>query len=236
MAMKISNKAGFTIVETMLFLGISGLLMLGVLVGTGTSINTQRYHDSVSSLQSILQQQFSETSNVINSNSTSACGSNSSVQRGQSDCVFLGRYITTTDGMNLSIRNVIGKEPPSSNTSVDDVSVLQSYVPYISSVAGDIYNMNWGASLVQPGSSNVALFSMLILRSPSSGVIRTFIDPSYSVTNISSLINKTALSQSVKVCVASNGLFTGGKSAVLMTANATGPGGIETLGEAKSGC
>src|SRR5665811_997144 len=96
--MKLSNQAGFTIIETMLFLGITALLIMGLLVGIGTSINIQRYRDSVSSLQSVLQQQFSEVSNVSNDSLSNACyGDNSTNNpRGQSNCVILGRLITTT--------------------------------------------------------------------------------------------------------------------------------------------
>ena len=51
-----SNK--FIKLGTLLF---SVMLIIGVLAGAGTSINAQRYRDSVTSLQSTLQQQYSDS-------------------------------------------------------------------------------------------------------------------------------------------------------------------------------
>ena len=56
MAAKTNN--GFTVIETMLFLGVAGALTMGVLVGSGASINQQRYRDSVNSLKSPIGTKF----------------------------------------------------------------------------------------------------------------------------------------------------------------------------------
>ncbi len=245
--MKLLNKAGFTIIETMLFLGITGLLIMGILVGTGTSINIQRYRDSVSSLQSVLQQQFSDVSNVDNDRGSDwACGSDSRVTaqtpssgiaRGQSDCVILGRFITTTDGHVLSIKSVVGS-PSGSIAASNDVGALQQYNIQVSPVTGETYEIEWGSSLVKPGGNTAMTFSMLVLRSPLSGVVRTFIDPATVINNnnVATLVNSSALTQSAKMCVDSNGLFTGARTAVEVMANATSASGVETLEEATSGC
>jgi len=96
--MKPLYRDGFTIIETMLFLGITGLLIVGILAGTGNSISIQRYRDSVTSLQSMLQMQYSNVENVSNNSvAAKSCGAKTS-PRGQSDCVILGRFISTTDG------------------------------------------------------------------------------------------------------------------------------------------
>ena len=102
--MSAQSQTGFTIVETMLFLAVAGLLTMGILVGSGAAINQQRYRDSVNSLKSFVQDQYSDVTNVVNSRDNQwSCGSNADVveagdaeaqARGTSNCVLLGRYIT----------------------------------------------------------------------------------------------------------------------------------------------
>jgi type II secretory pathway pseudopilin PulG len=244
--MKLWVKAGFTIIETMLFLGITSLLVMGVLVGTGTSINIQRYRDSVSSLQAILQQQYSDVSNVDNNRDSSwACDNTATpkptipgggIARGQSDCVILGRLITTTDSHTLSIKTIVGYI--SSYVASDDLKALQNYQIQISPVTSETYEIEWNSSLVQPSGNIPMVFSILILRSPLSGIIRTFIDSNSVVdnSNVKDLINSDALKQSAKMCIDSNGLFTTAKTAVEVMANSASASGVEVLGEATSGC
>ena len=232
--MKVSNQPGFTIIETMLFLGITGLLVMGVLVGAGTQINVQRYRDSVTSLQSNLQQQYSDVANVSNDGSNgSACGDS---PRGQSDCVILGKFIKTIDGQSLSIQDVIGTIPNSSITSTNDIAVLKLYNIRVSSENGNVYDIEWNSSLTDLTGRNAAAFSMLTLRSPVDGTIRTFIDGSHIVNKPSDLLVDSALTSSINVCVGSSGLFNGGKSAITVAAGASNASAIEVKGEATSGC
>lgn len=246
--MKALNKAGFTIIETMLFLGITGLLAMGVLAGTGTALNTQRYRDSVSSLKSILQQQYSDVANVNNNLSNNwTCDSSglsevsvsgASTPLGRSDCVILGRFITTSNGSDLSIKDVIGYIGSESVSGLNDIDALKEYTKAkVSTLETEIYSIEWGSSVV-PQKSNIGMnFSILILRSPASGTIRTFIDSENVINSddINNLINSTALNKSITMCVDSNGLFTGYIMAVRINANATGATGVETLGE-DNGC
>src|SRR5438105_2731886 len=113
------TETGFTIIETMLFLAVTGLLAMGILVGSGVAIGQQRYRDSVNSLKSYIQQQYSEVTNVANDRTkTWTCDANgnvttgdatSSEARGTSDCVVLGRFITVdATGKGLTASNVIG--------------------------------------------------------------------------------------------------------------------------------
>lgn len=235
--MKVDNYAGFTIIETMLFLGITGLLIMGVLVGAGTSINVQRYRDSVGSLQSILQKQFSEVSNVSND----ATGDPACVGlRGQSSCVILGRFITSTDSKTLSIKSVVGIEPANPTASTNDVDVIKDYGIFISTANSEIYELEWGSSIASQISSKPIVFSMLILRSPTSGSIRTFVSDNTAATvldgDVRGLVTDNNLTRPVTMCVDSNGLFTGGKASITVTANSTSASGIETQGEGTSGC
>ena len=238
--MKHDKYVGFTIIETMLFLGITGLLIMGVLVGAGTSINVQRYRDSVSSLQSTLQKQFSEVSNVSNSGvGDPGCGG----LRGQSDCVILGRFIKATDSKTLSIQSIVGTIPALPIASTNDVDVLKAYNIKVSAANSDTYNIEWGASIasqIAPSGVHPIVFSMLILRSPISGTIRTFVSDNTTTPvledDIANLLTPENLVRPVTMCVESNGLFDNGKASVTVTANASSAGGIETNGEATSGC
>ena len=247
--MKLTHRFGFTIIETMLFLAITGLLVVAVLVGTGASINRQRYRDSITSLQAIIQQQYSEVSSVNNdrdnswvcdstSGAVTKLGSGSSVSRGQSNCVVLGKLISSSsDGLSLTISDVIGSEIPNSAQVETDIEALTQYKMHISPVAEETYDVEWGSSLAKPGSDQIASFSVLILQSPLSGIIRTFNSQNTVITdsNISSIVNKTSLIDPVKICVNSNGLFSGARMAVAVTAGSSSAAGVETLGEA-SGC
>lgn len=54
-----SRKAlGFTIVEVLMFLAITGLLLTGMLVGTGANLARERYNDGVATVEEFLAQQF----------------------------------------------------------------------------------------------------------------------------------------------------------------------------------
>lgn len=241
---------GFTIIETMLFLGITGLLIVGVLAGTGASINVQRYRDGVTSLQAILQQQYSDALSVSNGrNNNWVCDSDGNITagvagsgtiRGQSDCVILGKFVTTTPGSrSLSIRDVVGNVPVSNEILAgNDLGVLAQYNIKVSPISSDIYDIDWGAYLVKPGGDTVMSFSVLILQSPLSGIIRTFINPDAVVpdADIATLVDQQYLTQSAKMCVNSNGSYAGPKMAVLVTAGSAGASGVETLGEELSGC
>jgi len=247
--MKLIYRSGFTIIETMLFLAITGLLVVGVLVGTGASINQQRYRESITSLQALIQQQYSGVSSVTNGRDNSwACDSASGTitkiesgtgtSRGQSDCVMLGRLITVSDdGKSLVINDIVGSGADDINNAETDIEALNRYNIRISPVANETDAVEWGTVLVKPGSDETAAFSVLILQSPLSGVIRTFIDSDTVVTDgtIGSLINETALQESAKICVDSKGLFNGTRMAVIVKAGASSATGVETLGE-NSGC
>ena len=89
-------------------------------------------------------------------------------------------------------------------------------------------------------------FSILILRSPSSGVIRTFIDDTQVLADIDiqQLLLSTppaatpgSLTKSATICVNSNGLFTGArKMAVFVQPNANSASDVDTKGDSISGC
>lgn len=79
------SKKGFTILEVTIFLAITGLLLVGVLGGTYSSISRQRYNDSVRSVSEFFRQMYAEvispetnadpeTTNVGSSNESAIYG------------------------------------------------------------------------------------------------------------------------------------------------------------------
>lgn len=241
--------AGFTIIETMLFLAVTGVLVMAILIGTGTSINIQRYRDSVQSLQTTLQDQYSEVVNVRNETPSESltCDNNAVVTadpslpsgtRGQDDCVLLGRYVRTLDDKTLAIDTVVGYVDPNIAQSSNDLAVLQQYSINTNPDFSETYEVEWGAALHQEGSENAANFSLLVVRSPLSGVVRTFINPEQSIEprDIESLVVQANLDRSLKLCIDAGGLFGANKMAVTVVAGATSASGIEILGDGTSEC
>lgn len=64
MKMEKGRVKGFTIVETMLFLALTGLMLVGALVGIGTNLARQRYKDSVQDVVSMIRNQYDYVTRV----------------------------------------------------------------------------------------------------------------------------------------------------------------------------
>jgi len=241
--MGIKNNAGFTIIETLLFLAITGLLIMGILAGAGSSIVVQRYRDSVDTLKTVLQTQYSETLNVRNEDRavSLACDSNAITSetgavlpRGQSKCVVLGRYMTIVD-KTITVSTVIGANS-SSTTYPTDIDELKAYKMTRLSGSAEVSELEWGAQIAWPKSgsgsrspSTPRTIAILILRSPTSGLTYTFTGDS-DVSDVSTLVlagTATSGGQSQRrVCVQSGDVFSGGL-AVFINAYAAGASAIE---------
>lgn len=237
--MKSFKDDGFTIIETMLFLGISGLLIMGVLVGTGVSINIQRYRDSVVSLKSVIQQQYNEVANPINSRSNDFECDSSGVSvgssfKGQTNCVLLGKYIKkdASSANRFTIKKVIGYYNDESTPPVGtDIQVLNQYNIKVTNLDEEIYEIDWGASVSSP-----AQFYILIAKSPESGLIKTFITTNtLSDNSVASIITSPNLGRNLNVCINSNGMFAGNPMSVFINSYAANASSVETRG-ANSGC
>lgn len=236
------KERGFTIIEVIMFLAVTVMLIMAILIGSGNSINTQRYRDSVLSFKSFLQNQYTQVINVSNDSLTNVCYGDSTADnhRGQSNCVIIGRYITTQNNSNsLSIKTVLGYIPEVEASTKDDVGVLTDYDIKVIDIESEEYRFEWGASLVREKSNEPFVFSMLIVRSPISGVARTFLETEQGSViadkDIKTLLDVANQAKTVKACVNSNSLFTGTRLAVIVRPNASSTSGIETQGD-DSGC
>lgn len=85
---------GFTIIETMLFLAIAGLIFAGLVAGTNGAIRRQRYKDSVQGFVDDLRDLYSlvENTQVLDYPYKVNCGGTASEGRGRSNCSVYGIY------------------------------------------------------------------------------------------------------------------------------------------------
>ena len=243
---------GFTIIETMLVLAITGLLVAGMLAGLGSSIGVQRYKDSVATLKSQLQAEYSQIDNVTNGRdaswtcgltATPAQGGSGGKQPGQTDCVLLGRY-TAIVGSEMTTASVIGYEN-STALGVNDVATIKSN--YTLGISDDTITqslLEWGSAIAWPVSGPDAKpagtsrsIAILMLRSPNSGTSYTF--TSDTVTDISSVSSTTLQNMMVvgptvpgqkrqTICIDPNGIIVPEKIAIYINEAANGPSSIES--------
>lgn len=246
------KNAGFTIIETMLFLGVSGALTVGMLVGSGVAINQQRYKDSVSSLKSFIQQQYNEVSNVVNGREGSeACSAAVVIQppetvvspqaRGTSECILLGRHVTIdATGKVITASNVVAYRTPLAPEAASDIAeITTNYTLGISPINQDTKDVAWGARVVKsgPAAGNAMPVTILILRSPLSGSIMTYSREGVLTDNLKSMVNLANSSTTRDLCVESAGGAIGaGRMSVQIAAYATNQGAIQVPSESTSVC
>ncbi len=201
--MKVSFRAGFTIVETTLFLAISGLLLVMIMGSVGLSINTQRYQDAVQTLKITLQSQYAALASVQNERAKDlTCSLTSSSTLlvvnsdpassppgvGQSGCMVVGRLVRITGSPAsavqvydvLAVRNSTSM-PTAPRTDLELAGLLYAYNIGLTPV--DSTTLEWRTSLGTPKQSagiestsaiSDRALSLLFFRSPQSGQVYTF--------------------------------------------------------------
>lgn len=176
MKIKMKNKVGFTLLEVSLFLALTGLLVMGIVSSTNRSLSRQRYNNSVDTFQDFLEGLYRQVSY-----SQSANGN------GRTTEAIYGRLAVFGQDENSStvhIYSVIGDA-----LSSKDVSILgnTSTLKALDFAKADIFNQEgeiieestyepkWGAE-IEGGEENILMQkSLLIVRSPISGSISTFV-------------------------------------------------------------
>lgn len=192
----VTTQPGFTIIEVMLVLGLTGMLLIGLLGGTFSSIAAQRYSDSVRSFAEYLRQEYSE---VLSPESLGAGNSQKYAIYGKA-LVFGYDYGNVTDNRRVYSAILIGDAaiPDSIDGNFTDelASVgLQLYCgqPLAAGAAnGDTsvsyYDPLWQSELTRPnkqGLSNPPFTgTVIIARTPTSGAIHTiYTEQTYDLKN-----------------------------------------------------
>lgn len=248
--MGIRSEAGFTVIETILFLAITSALILVMIAATGASLNVQRYRDSVESFKSLLQQQYTSLSNVQNGrdNDWSCTPSAQPIEdsatpqdRGQSTCILVGKYMRIDRGA-ITTYTVLA-HPTSTSVAADTPDLQAMRTGYVMNIAPDSaerQSMEWGTQIAwaregtldQNGSPTPRTMGILFIRSPFSGQVHTFTsdtipaEASISAATFNNMINAARQNERM-VCVGSTGLLTGDSSGIYMSPSASTINSIE---------
>lgn len=264
--MTTKRNTGFTIIEVMLFLAVSGFLAVALLYGMQTSIERQRYYDSLTSLKSYLQMQYTYAANVLNDRPNDSTGKPTNIScdvnarlkvvssvevntgLGMSECVIMGRYIyTNSDATKLTASHVIGVRDQTKEPGTDDLAELSNF--RYSSLFNDdssgidgyyqpeLYSLSANEQL-QDSTKKPTPFQMLIMRSPTTGMILTFITKGGPDGNIANLIKNGKNDQPTILCLAPTNpsVIPMTKMAIRINAFATNQAGVEIPKETDNVC
>lgn len=241
---------GFTIIEVMLFLAVVGALAVGVLVGSGVAIGQQRYRDSVSTLKGFIQQQYNQTTNTANSRSGAEACTNAVIvvppnpvptpqPRGTTNCLLLGRGLSLSpDGTQITAVSVVAyrRSDTAPVEATDRLELTTNYSLATSPLDSETQTVAWGARIVKPKTTTSKTLSMMIIQSPLSGSILTFVSETY-LPNLNALAALGPNTAPTDLCVEpSGGSFTGKQLAIRINAYATNASAIELIPESQGVC
>lgn len=216
--MKRVSSGGFTVIEVILFLAITGLLFAGIMAVITGTVNRTRYETAVQETLDSIQGEYSKILNVKNDREKPYVCSTSVIQessrgtsRGRTQCSVVGRLLRTSrdakvitaypvyaraDITSTAVRSILTDASKTENEKL--LALRLSTAPDQS----EQVKLEWGVSLHRPGNkSRPYVFSALIVRMPFSSSIRTYTsgNPNESIASIRGSAN-------LSLCINSNGL------------------------------
>lgn len=245
--------AGFTIVEVLLVLAVTGLMIIGILAGSAAQVRQQEYRDSVHSLQSEIQNQYNEVQNPIidrtKADSQNTCGIATPVSRGAAEnCFVVGRLISSDGNGTLKEAPILGLAPSGdSSVSINNDAHLtgpganaNGWKLTIATPLMNTYSVEWG-SQIKATSSAIGTsdkFNVLLIMSPSDGSIRTYANRQPSIVNSSQLYDLIANGNiTLNLCVvAGAGVILGDPLAVQIPNDASSAAGITIPSQSDGAC
>jgi len=196
---KLNKKSGFTLLEVTLFIALSGFLMIGLIAGANISISRQRYNDTVNSLVEYISSTYNEVLNVSTDRiiesekpgrTTYAVYGKlitfgedlDSMGTGTSDVVYsydvVGKAISSAKVTSSSTLDML-KNEVEANIVIDDNGGAPGTTPEYKFYQMDTFTIPWDGYLQvanNPDPSSVRFRgALLIVRSPATGSVRTYI-------------------------------------------------------------
>jgi prepilin-type N-terminal cleavage/methylation domain-containing protein len=231
------TQRGFTIIESILVLAITGLVVAVVLVGIGTSLRSERYRDATNQTIDYFQGVYDVSANIANDRpssdtcTSSGIGSGGGQGRGTSACLVMGYMLRSTDGMTITKQQVIARVDASKLAGEDQKQDVQTLIDssMVESTESSSYTLDWGVQLLSSG--NPAALSMLVVRAPLSGVVHTYIDTASGTRTIAQLLSSSSSTDSATFCIDPKGVFDAGtqQNGFTIDANATNSSNVRQL-------
>ena len=199
---------GFTLIEIVLFLGVTAAMFIGITVGMQTSIARQRYDDAVQNFLEFMRSIYSQVSNP------QSAGKGNSL-----DNAIYGKLVVfgedydlngsrITDGLRpIFTYDVVGKAVGSQDVGSGTVSNLLANLganPFIITrngsgqitdarlAAPEKYEMRWQTEVLNT-SGGLFTGSILVVRHPRSGTIHTLVLHNNEVIQVNEQINNINL-------------------------------------------
>ena len=235
-----SANGGFTLVEAMLFLAISGLISVGIMVGAMNSVNQQRYRDASNSLVDYFQSELNLVLNVQNDqrrdgvscDGTGLVLDGADQSRGTSECSLVGRVIySNSDSKGLTSKTVLATNDITGLTAgVSEIDALRASNLIVSDLQTKTYGLEWGVSMAeaQPTPELPRQFSVLIIRSPNTGLLRTYA-VSMANRSITEILDSADPTRSMTVCINSNGLTGSPRNGVVVIGGISNSSGVKFI-------
>lgn len=219
--LRTKKQGGFTVIEVTIFVAISGLLLAVALLGTGATIRSVRFSDSVRSLQSYIQTQYDQIINGVNPRTGQEACQNSQVDTsvpagqapGTSGCLLLGKYMHITLGSDtIQSYYVVGSEPANVPSDASDEDLIKLYNPHIvTTPQADAYLIPWGATVsgTKRLSDGREVTGYALLRSPRSNKILSYTFSANGLGNsLSGVVSDNNNTQkTTNICVKSSDNF-----------------------------
>ena len=170
--MKQLSQEGFTLIEIILFLALSGLFLMIAFAGIGGRNQAVQFTDSMRSLHSSLQSENTQLINGVNSDSTPPLGC------GDTDtdaCVLLGKVIKFNDGTGtIDTRVLYGDYLDLEDYELGDIELLAQARPRDAEANGS-HEIKWGTFFTGVAANDPPLAGSIdrigLMRSPGSARI-----------------------------------------------------------------
>ena len=175
-------RKGFTIIEVVIFLAITGIIFMAIVAGTRNVMSRQRYNDTTQNFAEFLRGVYSKLTSIENHGD------------GRSDKAIYGKLITFGEALNFAgeanndneifVYDIIGDAASSGGGGNDVLDTLIALNADVVKVVGtnnidyagikESYLPKWMARVEKTDSHDLYRGSVIIVRSATSGTIYTF--------------------------------------------------------------